>query len=152
MPEDLEGVGRPDYEAKKARVEHLSAIADGEVAPDADEPQVIWCLDESGPLNLMPGPGRQWAERGGRHNDPKREPAEGCAPPSTATTAYVEIAYTPTNSSWLNRIPVHRAALQSWAVSCRVRLLGHHERVLVPRRHQRVPPPGVGRAAGRRVL
>ena len=30
----------PDYEAKKARVEHLYAIADGEVAPEPGEPEV----------------------------------------------------------------------------------------------------------------
>jgi hypothetical protein len=42
----------PHYEAKKARVEHLYAIADGEVVPDSDEPQAIFCLDEFGPLNL----------------------------------------------------------------------------------------------------
>lgn len=35
--------------AKKARVEHLYAIADGEVVPDPDEPQVIFCLDGFGP-------------------------------------------------------------------------------------------------------
>jgi hypothetical protein len=43
---------------KKARVERLYAIADGEMVPDEDEPQVIWRLDEFGPLNLMPRPGR----------------------------------------------------------------------------------------------
>jgi hypothetical protein len=64
----------PDYEAKKARVEHLHAIADGEVVPDDGEPVVVFCLDEFGPLNLMPDPGRHWAERGGRHKDPQREP------------------------------------------------------------------------------
>jgi hypothetical protein len=31
-------------------------------------------MDEFGPLNLMPHPGRQWAERGGRHKGPNREP------------------------------------------------------------------------------
>ena len=35
----------PDYAAKKARVEHLYAIADGEVAPEPGEPEVIWCMD-----------------------------------------------------------------------------------------------------------
>ncbi|MFF2331834.1 MULTISPECIES: IS630 family transposase [unclassified Streptomyces] len=64
----------PDYAAKKARVEHLYAIADGEVIPEDGEPEVVFCLDEFGPLNLQPYPGRQWAERGGRHNDPDREP------------------------------------------------------------------------------
>lgn len=64
----------PDYAAKKARVEHLYAIADREVIPESDEPEVIFCMDEFGPLNLMPQPGRQWAERGGKHKDPDREP------------------------------------------------------------------------------
>ncbi|MGW1847152.1 IS630 family transposase [Streptomyces sp. NPDC001966] len=64
----------PDYAAKKARVEYLYAIADGEVIPEEGEPEVIFCMDEFGPLNLMPHPGRQWAERGGEHKDPDREP------------------------------------------------------------------------------
>jgi transposase len=64
----------PDYAEKKARVEHLYAIADGEVIPDDGEPEVIFCMDEFGPLNLQPHPGRQWAERGGQHKDPDREP------------------------------------------------------------------------------
>ena len=33
-----------------------------------------WCLDEFGPLNLMPHQGWQWAERGGRLKDPERDP------------------------------------------------------------------------------
>jgi hypothetical protein len=62
-----------NYEAKKARVEHLYAIADG-VIPEQDEPEVVFCVDEFEPLNLMPHPGRQWAEHGGRHKDSGREP------------------------------------------------------------------------------
>ena len=49
----------PDYATKKARVEHLYAIADGEVIPEEDEPDIVFCMDEFGPLNLMPHPGRQ---------------------------------------------------------------------------------------------
>ncbi|WTG30532.1 helix-turn-helix domain-containing protein [Streptomyces decoyicus] len=64
----------PHYAAKKARVEHLYAIADGEVIPEEGEPEVVFCMDEFGPLNLQPHPGRQWAERGGRHKDSDREP------------------------------------------------------------------------------
>ena len=64
----------PDYATKKARVEHLYAIADGEVIPKAGEPNMIFCMDEFGPLNLMPHPGRQWTRRGGRHHDADREP------------------------------------------------------------------------------
>ncbi|CAM5437012.1 hypothetical protein GCM10010345_47100 [Streptomyces canarius] len=63
-----------DYPAKKAQVEHLYAIADGEVIPEEGEPEVVLCMDEFGPLNLQPRPGRQWTERGGRHKDPAREP------------------------------------------------------------------------------
>jgi transposase len=66
----------PDYEAKKARVEHLYAIADREVMPGAAEPGVIFCVDESGPLNLRPRPGRQWAAVSGK--------SAGCAPPAPA--------------------------------------------------------------------
>ena len=35
----------PDYAAKKARVEHLYAIADREVASEPGEPEVIFCVD-----------------------------------------------------------------------------------------------------------
>jgi len=48
----------PDYEVKKARVEHLYAIADGQVTPEDGEPTVVICVDEFGPLNLQPRPGR----------------------------------------------------------------------------------------------
>jgi transposase len=51
----------PRYAAKKARVEHLYAIADREVTPAPGDPEVVFCVDESGPLNLRPRPGRQWA-------------------------------------------------------------------------------------------
>ena len=64
----------PDYAVKKARVEHLYAIADGEVIPDAGEPEVIFCVDESGPLNLQPRPWRQWAAISGKGREPGRAP------------------------------------------------------------------------------
>ncbi|WP_433414009.1 IS630 family transposase [Microtetraspora malaysiensis] len=64
----------PDYATKKARIEHLYAIADGEVVPDPGEPAVIFCMDEFGPLNLQPRPGRQWTDVGGKGKDPNREP------------------------------------------------------------------------------
>lgn len=173
----------PDYAAKKARVEYLYAIADGEVIPEEGEPDVVFCLDEFGPLNLQPHPGRQWAERGGRHKDPERgqrprrratytrphgvrhlfaaydlakdqlyghvkkaknrskflefcrylrslHPADvriaivcdnysphlttkRCQRVATwATANNVEIAYTPTNSSWLNRMEAQFTALR----------------------------------------
>src|SRR5712691_12128014 len=55
----------PDYAAKKARVEQLYAIADGEAVAGPGDPGVIFCADEFGPLNLQPRPGRQWARHGG---------------------------------------------------------------------------------------
>ncbi len=51
----------PDYEAKKNRVLELYAIADGTAEPGAQDPTVVICLDEFGPLNLQPHPGKQWA-------------------------------------------------------------------------------------------
>jgi transposase len=177
----------PDYEAKKARVEHLYAIADREVIPEAGEPEVIFCVDEFGPLNLQPRPGRQWAAVSGKGKEPGREPRPRMRATYTRTegvrhlfAAYelgedklfghvkprktrarflefcrylrslypqqvriaivcdnfsphlttarddrvgawaaannVEIAHTPTNSSWLNRIEAQFTALRYFAL------------------------------------
>ena len=62
----------PDFEAKKNRILELYAIADGDVAPGPDDPAVVLCMDEFGPLNLQPHPGRQWAERAGVRSAPRR--------------------------------------------------------------------------------
>ena len=35
---------------------------------------MVICLDEFGPLNLQPHPGKQWAGVGGKHADPARAP------------------------------------------------------------------------------
>jgi transposase len=51
----------PDFEAKKNRVLELYAIADGKTAPGPADPTVVICVDEFGPLNLQPHPGKQWA-------------------------------------------------------------------------------------------
>ena len=64
----------PDYAAKKARVDHLYAIADGEAATGLGDPHVVFCLDEFGPLNLQPRPGRAWARRGGVAREPGERP------------------------------------------------------------------------------
>jgi transposase len=177
----------PDYAVKKARVEHLYAIADGEVVADVGEPKVVFCLDEFGPLNLQPRPGRQWAAISGKSAEPGREPRPRMRATYTRTqgvrhlfAAYdlredklyghvkerktrtrflefarylrslyplhiriaivcdnfsphltttrdarvgawaeannVEIAYTPTNSSWLNRIEAQFTALRYFAL------------------------------------
>jgi transposase len=51
----------PDFEAKKNRVLELYDIADGKAKPKRGDPSVVICMDEFGPLNLLPRPGRQWA-------------------------------------------------------------------------------------------
>src|SRR4051794_874952 len=51
----------PDYDAKTRRVLELYALADGLVEPGPTDPSVVFCMDEFGPLNLQPHPGRQWA-------------------------------------------------------------------------------------------
>jgi transposase len=53
----------PDYEVKTTRVLQLYAIADGSAPPGPGDPSVVFCVDEFGPLNLQPHPGRQWAPR-----------------------------------------------------------------------------------------
>ncbi|GAB3179520.1 transposase [Streptomyces incanus] len=177
----------PDYAAEEARVEHLYAIADGEVIPEDGEPEVIFCPDEFGPLDLQRHPGRQWAERGGERKDPDREPRPGrratctrphgvrhlfaacdlgkdklhghikktknrskflefCRYPRSlypadvrtavvcddffphlttkrcrrvadwAAAGNVELAYSPTNSSWLNRIEAQFTALRCFTL------------------------------------
>jgi transposase len=170
-----------DDAVKKARIEYLYAIADGEVQPEPGEPTVVFSMDEFGPLNLQPHPGRQWVEVGGRHKDPRRDPrtrrratytrphggtapvrrlgpgpqchvraceeTQECPVPPVcrylrslhpadvrivivcdncphlttktdtsvgdwAAASNIEIAYTPTNSSWLNRIEAQRRSRQ----------------------------------------
>ena len=176
----------PDYAVKKARVEHLYAIADREVIPDPGEPEIILCVDEFGPLGLQPRPGRQWAAVSGKHKEPGRRPRprmratytrtagvrhlfaayelgedklyghikprktrtrflefcrylrslyppdvrvaivrqlqpapdhpQGQARRAVGRGSNVEIAYTPTNSSWLNRVEAQFTALRYFAL------------------------------------
>ncbi|WP_246078894.1 helix-turn-helix domain-containing protein [Modestobacter excelsi] len=51
----------PDYNAKTGRVLELYAIADGVSTPGPGDPTIVFCVDEFGPLNLQPHPGKQWA-------------------------------------------------------------------------------------------
>lgn len=57
----------PDYEAKKNRVLELYDIADGKAERGRGDPRVVLCMDEFGPLNLLPRPGKQWAPIVSRH-------------------------------------------------------------------------------------
>jgi transposase len=60
----------PDFEAKKNRVLELYDLADGKTAPQRGDPTVVICVDEFGPLNLQPHPGRQWAPVAAGKGDP----------------------------------------------------------------------------------
>ena len=51
----------PNYDAKTSRVLELYAIADGTAEPGPGDPTIVFCMDEFGPLNLQPHPGKQWA-------------------------------------------------------------------------------------------
>jgi transposase len=62
----------PDYEAKKNRVLALYAIADGSAVPAAGDPTVVICMDEFGPLNLQPHPGKHWAPVAAGRGEPGR--------------------------------------------------------------------------------
>jgi transposase len=65
----------PDFEVKKNRILELYDIADGKVQPRPGDPDVVICYDEFGPLNLVPHPGRHWAERdtqGATRSGPRR--------------------------------------------------------------------------------
>ena len=61
----------PDFEAKKNRVLHLYDIADGKAKPGRKDPEIVICMDEFGPLNLFPRPGRQWAPVADKGGDTK---------------------------------------------------------------------------------
>ena len=169
----------PDFEVKKNRVLHLYDLADAKIASDPGDPAVVICMDEFGPLNLQPRPGRQWALRGGDGPAPRRRRRatykrphgvrhlmaaydlgrdrmyghvkktknrtqflvfcrylRSLYPPQVriaivldnfsphlstkadqrvgewALTNNVELAYVPTNASWMNRIEAHFAALR----------------------------------------
>src|SRR6266699_6281055 len=54
----------PDYAVKKARVEHLYAIADREVIPEPGEPEVIFCVDLCRPRGYAEGQGLGLGSRG----------------------------------------------------------------------------------------
>jgi transposase len=62
----------PDFEAKKNRVLDLYDLVDGKTKPRPGDPDVVFCVDEFGPLNLQPHPGKQWAVKGGGGSRPRR--------------------------------------------------------------------------------
>ena len=44
------------------------------MVPGNDDPEVVFRVDESGPLNLQPRPGRHWAAVSGKSKEPGRAP------------------------------------------------------------------------------
>src|SRR5271155_3296121 len=64
----------PDFEAKKNRVLELYDIADGKAKPKKSDPTVVICMDEFGPLNLLPRPGKHWAPVAVAGNEQTRGP------------------------------------------------------------------------------
>jgi hypothetical protein len=62
----------PDFEAKKNRILHLYGLMDGTNDVEPGDPEVVICIDEFGPLNLQPHPGRQWTTRAGGGPRPRR--------------------------------------------------------------------------------
>jgi transposase len=62
----------PDFETKKNRVLELYDIADGKAKPKRGDPSVVICMDEFGPLNLLPRPGKQWAPVAAKADDGTR--------------------------------------------------------------------------------
>jgi transposase len=64
----------PDFEAKKNRVLELYDIADHKAKAKRGDPQVVICMDEFGPLNLVPRPGKQWALRIVKDDEQRKRP------------------------------------------------------------------------------
>ena len=64
----------PEFETKKNRVLELYDITDGRQKPKKGDPAVVICMDEFGPLNLLPRPGKQWAQVAKRQDSTVAEP------------------------------------------------------------------------------
>src|SRR4051794_10206166 len=62
----------PAFEAKKNRILHLYGLMDGTTDVQPGDPDVVICMDEFGPLNLQPHPGRQWTSQAGGGPSPRR--------------------------------------------------------------------------------
>src|ERR671911_503282 len=86
----------PDFEAKKNRVLELYDIADGKTKPKRGDPTVVFCMDEFGPLNLQPHPGKQWAPVAAGKGDPGSPPTTWAGTVSTGTSSPARAA----SSSW----------------------------------------------------
>ena len=67
----------------------LYDIAEGKAQPGPGDPTVVFSMDEFGPLNLLPRPGRQWAPVVSRRKESDDAPRAGGAsgPPTSAPRA-----------------------------------------------------------------
>jgi transposase len=59
-------------DAVEPRILHLYGLMDGTHDVQAGDPEVVICVDEFGPLNLQPHPGRQWTSQAGGGPTPRR--------------------------------------------------------------------------------
>jgi hypothetical protein len=123
-------IGKSKPSEHGARIERLYAIADGEAEPREGEPEVVTCIDEFGPLNPQPRPGRTWAGISGNAKEPGRSPARGCPrpPPHRRRTAPVR-----------RLRPGPRPALRAWSIASKRRPTSS------PRRR---PVPAPGKSSG----
>jgi hypothetical protein len=191
----------PAFEAKKNRILHLYGLMDGTADVQPGDPDVVICMDEFGPLNLQPHPGRQWTSQAGGGLSPRRRRRATYTRPhgvrhllaaydlnrdrlyghikprkrrgellvflrylralylpdvrvaivldnfsphlSTkddprvghwAAASNVELAYTPTNASWLNRIEAQFTALRYFTLDGTDHA-SHHEQASMIRRY-----------------
>ena len=95
----------PDYEAKKNRVLELYDLADGKTKRRRGDPHVVMCMDEFGPLNLQPHPGKQWAPVAAGQGEHEQTPA------ASATCHVSPTARRPSSDGRLR--PVDRPALRA---------------------------------------
>jgi hypothetical protein len=79
----------PDFEAKKNRILELYEIADGKPCLEPGDPTVVICMDEFGPLNLQPHPGKQWAPIVGKGDVESAARRRRCVRPTTGPTVSV---------------------------------------------------------------
>ena len=88
----------PDFEAKKNRILHLYGLMDGTDDVEAGDPEVVICIDEFGPLNLQPHPGRQWTTRGGGGVRPRRRRRATYTRPHGSGTCWPPTTFPATSS------------------------------------------------------
>src|ERR1700722_12937317 len=78
----------PPFEAKKNRVLHLYELADGKAKAEPGDPTVVICMDEFGPLNLLPGRANSGPRGSSKDkNQPQNPGAADAGPPTPGPRA-----------------------------------------------------------------